>query len=59
MRLKIACEKAKQDLSSIKETEIELDYLAEDEDFVINIDRPKFNDLCDFLQNVYLVLKEH
>ena len=47
MRLKIACEKAKHDLSAMEETEIELDGLAEGEDFEINIDRAKFNDLCD------------
>ena len=49
MRLKIACEKAKHDLSAMQESEIELDGLAEGEDFVIKIDRAKFNDLCDSL----------
>ena len=49
MRLKIACENAKHDLSCMEESEIELDRLAEGEDFVINIDRSTFNDLCDSL----------
>ena len=49
MRLKIACEKAKQDLSDMEETDIELEGLAEGEDFEININRAKFNDLCDSL----------
>ena len=49
MRLKIACEKAKQDLSDMEEIDIELEGLAEGEDFEININRAKFNDLCDSL----------
>ena len=45
-RLKIACEKAKKTLSSAQETMIDIDSLAEGEDFNIKINRPKFEDLC-------------
>jgi L1 cell adhesion molecule like protein len=45
-RLKIACEKAKKTLSSAQETMIDIDSLAEGEDFNIKITRPKFEDLC-------------
>jgi L1 cell adhesion molecule like protein len=45
-RLKIACEKAKKNLSSAIETMIDIDSLAEGEDFNIKITRPKFEDLC-------------
>ena len=45
-RLKIACEKAKKNLSSAQETMIDIDSLAEGEDFNIKINRPKFEDLC-------------
>ena len=46
--------KAKKDLSFMEETEIELGSLAEGEDFVININRAKFNDLCDSLFTKYI-----
>ena len=45
-RLKVACEKAKKNLSSAQETMIDIDSLAEGEDFNIKINRPKFEDLC-------------
>ena len=45
-RLKVACEKAKKNLSSAQETMIDIDALAEGEDFNIKINRPKFEDLC-------------
>ena len=45
-RLKIACEKAKKNLSSAQQTAIDLDAIAEGEDLNVNITRPKFEDLC-------------
>ena len=45
-RLKILCEKAKINLSSMQETQIDVDALAEGEDFNITITRPEFEDLC-------------
>ncbi len=45
-RLKVACEKAKKNLSSAQETMIDIDALAEGEDFNIKINRLKFEDLC-------------
>ena len=45
-RLKIACEKAKKNLSSAQQTTIDLDAIAEGEDLNISITRPKFEDLC-------------
>ena len=49
LRLKIACEKAKIALSSLKETNIDIDCLAEGEDFVIDITRTDFEECCDDL----------
>ena len=45
-RLKIACEKAKKNLSSSQQTAIDLDALAEGEDLNVTITRPQFEDLC-------------
>ena len=45
-RLKIACEKAKKNLSAAQQTTIDLDAIAEGEDLNITITRPKFEDLC-------------
>ena len=45
-RLKIHCEKAKINLSSASETTIDIDALAEGEDFNITISRPEFEDMC-------------
>ena len=45
-RLKILCEKAKINLSSMRETSIDVDALAKGEDFNITITRPEFEDLC-------------
>ena len=45
-RLKVECEKAKKNLSSASETTIDLDALAEGEDFNITISRPEFEDMC-------------
>ena len=46
-RLKVACEKAKRDLSSAMQTSLDIDALAEGEDFNITITRPQFEELCD------------
>ena len=45
-RLKIACEKAKKNLSASQQTAIDLDALAEGEDLNVTITRPQFEDLC-------------
>ena len=45
-RLKIACEKAKKNLSSAQQTTIDLDALADGEDLNVTISRPQFEDLC-------------
>jgi len=45
-RLRIYCEKAKRTLSSAAEADIELDALAEGEDFCLTLTRAKFEDLC-------------
>ena len=45
-RLKIACEKAKKNLSAAQQTTIDLDAIAEGEDLNVSITRPKFEDLC-------------
>jgi len=45
-RLKIQCEKAKKILSSSTQTTIEVDSLAESEDYSITITRAKFEELC-------------
>ncbi|KAL8206099.1 hypothetical protein R6Q57_009650 [Mikania cordata] len=44
-RLKVACEKAKRDLSSTTETSIELDYLYEGVHFSMRFTRAKFEEL--------------
>ena len=44
-RLKVVCEKAKRDLSSTQQTNIDVAALAEGEDFNINITRPQFEDM--------------
>ena len=49
LRLKIACEKAKIDLSSLKETQIDIDCLAEGEDLLIDITRTDFEKYCNDL----------
>ena len=45
-RLKVACEKAKRDLSAAQQTSLDIDALAEGEDFNINVTRPQFEDMC-------------
>nr|XP_043632974.1 heat shock cognate 70 kDa protein-like [Erigeron canadensis] len=45
MRLKIACEKAKRDLSSTPQTPIEIDCLYEGTDFTTKFSRAKFEEL--------------
>ncbi len=45
-RLKIACEKAKRELSSTMETTIDISNLAEGQDFSITISRSEFENLC-------------
>ena len=45
-RLKGLCEKAKVNLSSMQETTIDIDSLAEGVDFNLTITRPEFEDLC-------------
>ena len=46
IRLKVACEKAKIDLSSQIDTDIIIDSLSNGEDFIININRSLFEELC-------------
>ena len=45
-RLKIACETAKIDLSTMNTTTIDIENLADGEDFNITITRTDFNELC-------------
>jgi heat shock 70kDa protein 1/2/6/8 len=45
-RLRTQCEKAKRILSSAQQTTIEVDALAESEDFMTTISRAKFEELC-------------
>ncbi|XP_071700594.1 heat shock 70 kDa protein 3-like [Rutidosis leptorrhynchoides] len=47
MRLKVACEKAKRDLSSTTQTSIDVDCLYEGIDFLMKITRAKFEKLND------------
>jgi len=45
-RLRTECEKAKRFLSSTKQTSIEVDSLAQGEDFTYTLTRAKFETLC-------------
>jgi L1 cell adhesion molecule like protein len=45
-RLRTQCEKAKRILSSSAQTSIEVDSLADSEDFSLTITRAKFEELC-------------
>eukprot|EP01006_Ploeotia_vitrea_P051233 TRINITY_DN67538_c0_g1_i1.p1 TRINITY_DN67538_c0_g1~~TRINITY_DN67538_c0_g1_i1.p1 ORF type:complete len:124 (-),score=8.34 TRINITY_DN67538_c0_g1_i1:902-1273(-) len=45
-RLRTQCERAKRILSASAQTTIEVDSLAETEDFVITVTRAKFEELC-------------
>jgi len=45
-RLRTSCERAKRILSSATQTTVEVDSLAESEDFSITITRAKFEELC-------------
>ena len=45
-RLRTQCEKAKRILSSSAQTTIEVDSLAESEDYSITLTRAKFEELC-------------
>jgi len=45
-RLRTQCEKAKRFLSSTKQTDIEVDAMAEGEDFFYTLTRAKFEELC-------------
>ena len=45
-RLRTQCEKAKRILSSSAQTTIEVDSLAESEDYSMTITRAKFEELC-------------
>lgn len=45
-RLRTQCERAKRILSSATQATIEVDALAESEDFMTNITRSKFEELC-------------
>lgn len=45
-RLRTQCERAKRILSSSAQATIEVDALAESEDFNYSISRPKFEELC-------------
>lgn len=46
-RLRTACERAKRTLSSATQTNIEVDSLAEGNDFMTTLTRAKFEQLCD------------
>ena len=46
-RLRTACERAKRTLSSATQTSVEVDSLAEGEDFSVVITRARFEQLCD------------
>jgi heat shock protein 1/8 len=48
-RLRTACEKAKRMLSSAQNSEIDCEALADDEDYINNISRVKFEELCEEL----------
>ena len=48
-RLRTACERAKRTLSSATQASIEVDSLAEGEDFQITLTRAKFESLCESL----------
>ena len=48
-RLKIACEKAKKELSSMQESNIDITKLFEEEDFQISINRSEFEEKCKIL----------
>ena len=48
-RLKIYCEEVKKDLSTLLETTIDIDSLAEGEDFCIKINRSTFENKCKYL----------
>ena len=58
-RLKLECEKAKIKLSSMQEIQMDLDALAEGEDFNISVTRPEFEDLCkeDFNKCILIIQK--
>jgi L1 cell adhesion molecule like protein len=45
-RLRIYCEKAKRTLAAAPEADIELDALADGEDFSLTLTRAKFDELC-------------
>ena len=45
-RLKLVCEYAKMNLSSLLETNIDIESLAEGEDFSVTVTRREFEDLC-------------
>ena len=49
------CEEAKRELSSILETDLEIDCLANGEDFTITITRNGFEDICN---DIFLRLME-
>jgi heat shock protein 1/8 len=62
-RLRTQCEKAKRILSSSAQTTIEVDSLAESEDYSVTITRAKFEELClqmfkDTIPPVEKVLKD-
>ena len=58
-RLKVACEKAKRDLSAAQQTSLDIDALADGEDFNITITRPQFEDMCnDLFQNCIAPITE-
>jgi len=62
-RLRTQCEKAKRILSASTQTTVEVDSLAESEDFNITITRAKFEELClpffkDCIPPVEKVLKD-
>lgn len=48
-RLRTACERAKRVLSSTTQSQIEVDALAEGQDFAVTFTRAKFESLCDSL----------
>ena len=51
IRLKIACEKAKEDLTNNLQTKINVEKLSKNKDFNMTINREEFNDCCKELFN--------
>ena len=58
-RLKLACEKAKKDLSTSLETTIDIDALSDGEDLSVTISRIEFENMCEeYFRKCITILKE-